>query len=150
MTHQQRNIGTFGFAVIWIGMAIVLAAFAIGGSAIMNLSLPMVIVATLVGSCLIGVFMTLIGDIGIEHGLSFLFICVHHLAHSVLIYLLLYVVLQVACWFGLNTYFGALAINGILNLLFGFDNWFICFLVFAAFNSLIHLLVLNPLSVLLI
>lgn len=26
VTHQQRNIGTFGFAVIWIGMAIVLAA----------------------------------------------------------------------------------------------------------------------------
>ena len=32
VTHQQRNIGTFGFAVIWVGMAIVLAAFAIGGS----------------------------------------------------------------------------------------------------------------------
>ena len=28
---KDRNISAFGFAVIWVGMAIVLAAFAIGG-----------------------------------------------------------------------------------------------------------------------
>ncbi|WP_432363377.1 NCS1 family transporter [Sporosarcina sp. UB5] len=132
VTHQKRSVGTFGFAVIWIGMAIVLAAFAIGGSAIMSLSLPMVILATLAGSLLIGVFMTLIGDIGVEHGLSFpvymrapfgtIGTHIPSLVRGV----------TAACWFGLNTYFGALAINGILNLLFDFNNWFLCFLVFAA------------------
>lgn len=132
VTHQKRSVGTFGFAVIWIGMAIVLAAFAIGGSAIMSLSLPMVILATLAGSVLIGVFMTLIGDIGVEHGLSFpvymrapfgtIGTHIPSLVRGV----------TAACWFGLNTYFGAMAINGILNLLFGFDMWFLCFLVFAA------------------
>ncbi len=35
-------------------------------------------------------------------------------------------------WFGVNTYFGSTAMNGILNILFGFDNWFVCFLIFAA------------------
>ena len=39
-----------------------------------------------------------------------------------------------SCWFGINTYFGASAINGILNILFGFDQWFICFILFAAFQ----------------
>ena len=132
VTHQKRIIGTFGFAVIWIGMAIVLAAFAIGGSGIMSLSLPMVILATIIGSVLIGVFMTLIGDIGIEHGLSFpvymrapfgtIGTHIPSLVRGV----------TASCWFGLNTYFGAMAINGILNLLFDFNNWFLCFLVFAA------------------
>ncbi|MCG7343632.1 NCS1 family transporter [Sporosarcina sp. ACRSL] len=132
VTHQKRIVGTFGFAVIWVGMAIVLAAFAIGGSAIMSLSLPMVILATLAGSVLIGVFMTLIGDIGVEHGLSFpvymrapfgtIGTHVPSLVRGV----------TAACWFGLNTYFGAMAINGILNLLFDFNNWYLCFLVFAA------------------
>ncbi|MCM3636279.1 NCS1 family transporter [Sporosarcina luteola] len=132
VTHQNRSVGTFGFAVIWVGMAIVLAAFAIGGSAIMSLSLPMVILATLAGSALIGVFMTLIGDIGVEHGLSFpvymrapfgtIGTHIPSLVRGV----------TAACWFGLNTYFGAMAINGILNLLFDFNNWFLCFLVFAA------------------
>lgn len=132
VTHQNRSVGPFGFAVIWVGMAIVLAAFAIGGSAIMSLSLPMVILATLAGSALIGVFMTLIGDIGVEHGLSFpvymrapfgtIGTHIPSLVRGV----------TAACWFGLNTYFGAMAINGILNLLFDFNNWFLCFLVFAA------------------
>ena len=58
VTHKKRIVGTFGFAVIWIGMAIVLAAFAIGGSGIISLSLPMVILATLIGSVLIGILMT--------------------------------------------------------------------------------------------
>ena len=132
VTHQKRSIGTFGFAVIWIGMAIVLAAFAIGGSGIMSLSLPMVILATMIGSVLIGVFMTLIGDIGIEHGLSF---PVYMRAPFGTIGTHLPSLVRgvtAACWFGLNTYFGAMAINGILNLLFDFNNWFLCFLVFAA------------------
>ncbi len=132
VTHQQRNIGAFGFAVIWVGMAIVLAAFAIGGSAIMSLPMPMVILATLIGSCLIGVFMTLIGDIGIEHGLSFpVYMRAPFGTFGTHIPSLVRGV-TAACWFGINTYFGAMAINGILNLLFGYDNWFICFLVFAA------------------
>ena len=47
------------------------AAFAIGAGGIINLSMPMLILATLVGSILIGIFMVIIGDIGVEHGLSF-------------------------------------------------------------------------------
>lgn len=66
-----EKIGTFGFAVIWVGMAIVLAAFAIGGGAIQSLPLGTVIVATIIGSVAIGILMTIVGDIGVEHGLSF-------------------------------------------------------------------------------
>lgn len=132
VTHQKRSVGTLGFAVIWIGMAIVLAAFAIGGSAIMSLSLPMVILATLIGSILIGILMTLIGDIGVEHGLSFpVYMRAPFGTFGTHIPSLVRGV-TAACWFGLNTYFGAMAINGILNLLFGFNNWFICFIIFAA------------------
>lgn len=71
VTYENRNIGMLGFGVIWVGMAIVLAAFAIGAGGIINLSMPMLILATLVGSILIGIFMVIIGDIGVEHGLSF-------------------------------------------------------------------------------
>lgn len=132
ISSKQRNIGVKGFAVIWVGMAVVLAAFAIGGAGVQSLPLGWVIVATLVGSVAIGIFMTIIGDIGIEHGLSFpvymrapfgtIGTHIPSLVRGV----------TAACWFGLNTYFGATAMNGILNLLFEFDNWFACFLIFAA------------------
>ncbi|MBS4177364.1 NCS1 family transporter [Lederbergia citrea] len=131
ISSKDRNIGPKGFAVIWVGMAVVLAAFAIGGAGVQSLSLGWVIVATLIGSVAIGIFMTIIGDIGIEHGLSFpvymrapfgtIGTHIPSLVRGV----------TAACWFGLNTYFGATAMNGILNLLWGFNNWFICFLIFA-------------------
>ncbi|MCM3236281.1 NCS1 family transporter [Heyndrickxia oleronia] len=129
---EERNIGPKGFAVIWVGMAVVLAAFAIGGSGVQSLPLGWVIVATLIGSVAIGIFMTIIGDIGVEHGLSFpvymrapfgtIGTHIPSLVRGI----------TAACWFGLNTYFGATAMNGILNILFDFNNWFICFIVFAA------------------
>ncbi len=132
ISHGDRNIGTKGFAVIWVGMAVVLAAFAIGGAGVQSLSLGWVIVATIIGSVAIGIFMTIIGDIGIEHGLSFpvymrapfgtIGTHIPSLVRGV----------TAACWFGINTFFGATAMNGILNILFGFDNWFVCFLLFAA------------------
>ncbi|MEA1852564.1 NCS1 family transporter [Cytobacillus sp. OWB-43] len=130
--YKERKIGTFGFAVIWIGMAIVLAAFAIGGGGIVHLSLPMVLLATIIGSVVIGILMSLIGDIGVEHGLSF---PVYMRAPFGTIGTHIPSVVRgitASCWFGINTYFGASAINGILNLLFGFDQWFVCFILFAA------------------
>ena len=130
--HAKRSVGTFGFAVIWIGMAIVLAAFAIGGGAIQSLPLGMVILATVIGSVAIGVLMTIIGDIGVEHGLSF---PVYMRAPFGTIGTHIPSIVRgitASCWFGINTYFGALAINGILHLLFDFDNWMLCFVLFAA------------------
>lgn len=132
ISHSDRKIGPFGFAVIWVGMAIVLAAFAIGGAGVINLPLPTVIAATLIGSIAIGIFMVIIGDIGVEHGLSF---PVYMRAPFGTVGTHIPSVVRgitAACWFGINTYFGSTAINAILNLLFGFDNWFVCFLIFAA------------------
>lgn len=134
ITHAKRNISPFGFAVIWVGMAIVLAAFAIGAAGIVNLPLPIVILATIIGSVAIGILMTIIGDIGVEHGLSFpvymrapFGTIGTHIPSAVR-------GITASCWFGINTYFGASAINGILNILFGFDQWFICFILFATFQ----------------
>src|SRR5690606_7580638 len=83
-----------------------------------------------IGCVLIGIFMTLTADIGIEHGVSFpVYLRAPfgtlgtHLPSAIR-------GVTASIWFGINTYFGAAAINGILNILTGFDNWFICFVVF--------------------
>jgi nucleobase:cation symporter-1, NCS1 family len=131
ISHGDRKISPLGFSIIWIGMAIVLAAFAIGGAGIQTLPLGWVIVATLIGSVAIGIFMTIIGDIGVEHGLSF---PVYMRAPFGTIGTHIPSIVRgvaASCWFGINTYFGATAINGILNLLWGYDNWFLCFVLFA-------------------
>lgn len=130
--HDKKKISTFGFAVMWVGMAVVLAAFAIGGSGIQTLSLPMVILATMIGTILIGIFMTLTGDIGIEHGLSF---PVYMRAPFGTVGTHIPSILRgitASMWFGINTFFGSTAMNAILNVLFGFDNWVICYIIFAS------------------
>ena len=134
ISYENRKIGPFGFAVIWVGMAIVLAAFAIGGGGIIQLPLGTVILATVIGSVAIGILMTIIGDIGVEHGLSF---PVYMRAPFGTIGTHIPSIVRgvtASCWFGINTYFGSTAINAVLNLLFGFDNWILCFLLFTAFQ----------------
>ncbi|MCA0988305.1 NCS1 family transporter [Guptibacillus algicola] len=131
IAHKDKKIGTTGFAMMWVGMAVVLAAFAIGGAGVQSLSLTWVVLATLIGTIAIGLFITIIGDIGIEHGLSFpvymrapfgtLGTHIPSIVRG----------LAASFWFGINTYFGSTAMNAILNVLFGFDNWFVCFLIFA-------------------
>ncbi|MFK3936942.1 NCS1 family transporter [Alkalihalobacillus sp. NPDC078783] len=132
VTEQNRSISSFGFAILWTSMAVVLAAFAIGGDAIQQIPLHLVILATLVGSIGIGICMTLTGDIGIEHGLSF---PVYMRAPFGTIGTHIPSIIRgfvASCWFGVNTFFGATGINAIFVMLYGVDQWFLCFLVFAA------------------
>ncbi|MCP1158419.1 MULTISPECIES: NCS1 family transporter [Bacillaceae] len=130
--QKDRNITSLGYSFMWVGMVVVLATFAIGGSGVMSLPLPLVIIATVIGCLGIGLFISLIADIGIEHGLSFpvymrapfgtIGTHIPSITRGV----------TASMWFGINTYFGATAMNGIIDILFGFNNWFICFLIFAA------------------
>jgi NCS1 family nucleobase:cation symporter-1 len=132
--HKDRTLTKLGYSFMWIGMVVVLATFAIGGAGVMSLSLPLVIVATMIGSLAIGLFISLIADIGIEHGISFpvymrapfgtIGTHIPSITRGV----------TASMWFGINTFFGATALNGILSILVGFDNWFVCYLIFALFQ----------------
>ncbi|MBM7648617.1 NCS1 family nucleobase:cation symporter-1 [Bacillus ectoiniformans] len=130
IAHKDRSISTFGFSVLWVGMAVVLAAFALGGAGVQSMPLIWVLLASLIGCVAIGLLITLIADIGIEHGVSFpIYLRAPFGTVGTHIPSLLRG-LAASIWFGINSYFGAAAINGILNVLTGFDNWFICFFLF--------------------
>ncbi|TXC90501.1 nitrate reductase [Metabacillus litoralis] len=131
ISHEKKKISAVGFSFIWVGMAVVLAAFAIGGAGVQSLSLGWVVVATIVGSIALGLLMTMTGDIGVEHGLSF---PVYMRAPFGTVGTHIPSIVRgfvASCWFGVNTYFGSTAMNAILATVFGFDNWFVCFLIFA-------------------
>ena len=129
--HNEKSISAAGFGFNWVGMAVVLAAFAIGGSGVQSLSLGWVVLATVIACVVLGFLMTMTGDIGVEHGLSF---PIYMRAPFGTIGTHIPSVVRgvvASCWFGLNTYFGASAMNAILATLVGFDNWFVCFILFA-------------------
>ncbi|HZH61208.1 MAG TPA: NCS1 family transporter [Metabacillus sp.] len=131
ISHENKKIGAVGFSFIWVGMAVVLAAFAIGGAGVQSLSLGWVVLATIVGSIALGFLMTMTGDIGVEHGLSF---PVYMRAPFGTVGTHIPSIVRgfvASCWFGVNTYFGSTAMNAILATMVGFNNWFVCFLIFA-------------------
>ena len=114
--ESERKITKLGYSFMWVGMVVVLATFAIGGAGVVSLPLPLVVLATIIGSLAIGLFITLTGDIGIEHGVSFpvymrapfgtLGTHIPSVVRG----------LAASMWFGINTYFGATAMSGSLNI----------------------------------
>jgi len=128
---NQRPIGFFNFVALWIGMAVIIATFQLGAGGVAGLPLSTVILTILLANMALGVVMTLTADIGTEHGLSF---AVYLRAPFGTIGTHLPAIsrgIVAALWFGIQTYLGALALNGIVEYLTGFDNWFVWYAVFA-------------------
>jgi NCS1 family nucleobase:cation symporter-1 len=127
---RDRTIGALGFVWIWIGMAVIIATFQLGAGGVAGLSLPQVLLTILLANVALAVVMTMTADIGTEHGLSFAVYLrapfgtkgTHLPAVSRGI--------VAAIWFGIQTYLGALAINGIVEYFTGFSGWFLWYVVF--------------------
>ena len=129
--QKQRTIGTLGFVYIWIGIAVIIATFQLGATGVEAMPLPKVVAIILLANVTLALLMTLTADIGTEHGLSF---AVYLRAPFGTLGTHLPAVFRgiiAAIWFGIQTYLGALAINGIVEYLTGFNNWPLWYALFA-------------------
>ncbi len=131
VTSRMRTLSGLGFANIWIGMAIVISVFSFGASGIEKMSVFGVASATFVANLIIAFIGSLTGDIGVEHGLSFAtYLRAPFGIKGVHIPAIIRGIIA-SCWFGINTYIGSTAINYFTMALFGVDNWFLWFIIFA-------------------
>lgn len=97
-----------------------------------GIPLAQVVLVIALANLVIGAFMLLTADIGTEHGLSFaVYLRAPFGVRGTHLPALSRGVVA-AMWFGIQTYLGALALNGIAQYFLGFDSWFIWYLVFAA------------------
>ena len=127
---NQRSIGLLGYIWIWIGMAVIIATFQLGAGGVAGMPLATVVATIFLANLTLGVVMMLTADIGTEHGLSFavylrapfgtLGTHLPSISRGVV----------AAIWFGIQTYLGALALNGIVSYLTGFDSWPVWYAVF--------------------
>lgn len=65
----ERSMGLGGYFALWIGFAVIIATFSVGGSGVSMMTLPLVIVTCVVGNLTTGLLITLNGDVGQEHGI---------------------------------------------------------------------------------
>ena len=127
---NQRSIGGLGYVWIWIGMAVIIATFQLGAGGVAGLPLGTVIATIFLANLALGLVMALTADIGTEHGISF---AVYLRAPFGTVGTHLPSVTRgivAAAWFGIQTYLGALALNGIVSFLTGFDSWVFWYVVF--------------------
>lgn len=131
-THlNQRPIGVFGYAWIWVGIAVIIATYSLGATGVGGgIGLGTVIMTIFLANLAIGAFMVLTADIGTEHGLSFaVYLRAPFGVHGTHLPAVSRGVVA-AMWFGIQTYLGALALNGIGEYFLGFSNWFAWYAAF--------------------
>jgi NCS1 family nucleobase:cation symporter-1 len=128
---NQRPISALGFVYLWIGIAVIIATFQLGANGVSGLPLTQVMIIIFLANVALACIMTLTADIGTEHGLSFAV----YLRATFGIYGThfpsVFRGIIAAIWFGIQTYLGALALNGIVEYLTGFSNWPLWYIVFS-------------------
>lgn len=121
---NQRALTFWGFNYIWIGLAVVIVTFQYGANGVeAGYAVPTVLAVVWLATAALAILMTATADIGTEHGLSF---AVYLRAPFGTVGTHLPAIsrgIVAACWFGIQTYLGALAISGIVDFLTGFDFW---------------------------
>lgn len=129
--NKKRTVGMLGYFFIWVGIVVMIVAYQFGGEAVASHSITISMLTILLAYFTIGVVMLLSADIGTEHGLSF---AVYLRAPFGIYGTHLPGVsrgIVAAAWFGIQTYLGALALNGIFQYLTGYDNWIVWYILFA-------------------
>ena len=130
-TQNQRTLGSMGYTYIWICMAVIVATFSLGAAGISGLNLATVAMIIFLANLTLGLVMLLTADIGTEHGLSFaVFLRAPFGTFGTHLPALMRGIVA-SGWFGVQTYLGALALNGIFSYLTGFDNWIAWYVIFA-------------------
>lgn len=131
VVNSQRPISAIGFSWIWIGIAVMIATFQLGANGITGVSLTNVVLIIFCANVVLALLMLLTADIGTEHGLSFSVYLRAPFGIYGTHFPSAFRGVIAAIWFGIQTYLGALALNGIFEYLTGFSNWAVWYGVFA-------------------
>lgn len=130
VTLAEKNAGTLGYFNVWIGIGIIIATFAVGGEAAYYCNLKQIAVAAVIGTFFLGCFFCISSDIGVEHGISFPIYVAAILGKRGTILPNVLRSIYGPIWFGVQSYFGAMAINQIVVIFTGYDNWKLWFIIF--------------------
>lgn len=135
--QAQRVIGWTDFVWLWFGMVAQMGVFLLGASFAGRLSLLDALAAIALGNLVVGLVSVLNGDIGIEHGVTYaVYLRAPYGIKGAWAPSLLRAGVAV-CWFAIQTYFGAIAIDLSVRMLTGYSNWPLWYWSFGTLQILI-------------
>lgn len=127
---SDRSLNFIDFTLLWAGMTVNIAGFAIGAQFYPQLAPVSVLWAIFAAYMMVTVLLVLNGDMGIKYGITFavyMRACYGYRGSWIP-----GVIRTIPCffWFGFQTWVGALALDSVVNMLTGFSSltaWIIIF-----------------------
>ncbi|MEB1808514.1 MAG: cytosine permease [Bacillaceae bacterium] len=129
---SERNIGTFGFFLLWVGIAVQLVTFITAAQLFPSLSPTQIVLAALFGNLVVVALLTLLGDFGIKYGIPYavyIRACFGYLGTHIPATVR---AIPAIFWFGFQTWMGAFALNEIMKILIGYSNITLLIILFGA------------------
>jgi len=133
---EDKNISLVDYTLLWAGMTINIAGFAIGAQLYPNLSPTMIILGILVAYIMVTILLVLNGDIGMTYSIPFtvyMRACFGYKGSFIP-----GIIRSIPCffWFGFQTWVGAIALDQIFKMITGYSNVTIFIVVFSIIQIL--------------
>lgn len=138
-TSSDRSLNFIDFTLLWAGMTVNIAGFAIGAQFYPQLAPVSVLWAIFAAYMMVTVLLVLNGDMGIKYGITFavyMRACYGYKGSWIP-----GIIRTIPCffWFGFQTWVGALALDSVVNMLTGFSSvpaWIVIFGAAQIFNAI--------------
>lgn len=136
---DERDLSLIDYTLLWAGMTINIAGFAVGSQLYPGLSPKMIILGIFAAYGIVTALLVLTGDIGIKYGVPFTVY-----SRACFGYRGSHIAGLIRCipcffWFGFQTWVGAAALNEILKMITGYSNVPILIIIFGGlqiFNAI--------------
>lgn len=137
-TKENKRIMSWKDIIwLWLGMAAQMGVFMLGASFVGKLTIFESLLSIFLGNLGAAIILSLIGDIGIEHGINFpTYIRAPFGYYGSYLPMIIRSIAGI-CWFGIQTYFAATAIDLIIKHFFKFSNIPLWFLIFGIIQIII-------------
>lgn len=134
---KQRVLGLMDLIWLWFGMTAQMGVFLLGASFAGRMSFWGAMAAILLGNAIVSVILVLNGDVGIRYGLNFSqYISTIFGRRGAALPVVIRALTGVS-WFGIQTYFGANAIDIAIRHLTGYSNCLLWYVLFGAVQIII-------------
>lgn len=128
---EERIMGVGDLIWLWLGMTAQMGIFLLGASFVGKISYMQALLAMIVGNLIISVILVLNGDVGCKYGINLSLSLKAPFGERGRKIPALMRALTGIFWFGIQTYYGAQAINIAVKYMTGYSNWFLWYVLFA-------------------
>jgi len=109
--QNERIFGVFDFIWLWFGMTAQMGVFTLGASFAFRISFWPAVAAILIGNFVVSIVLVLNGDPGSKYGIKFAVFLRAPFGYLGCKFPALVRAIGATCWFGIQTWFAAIAIN---------------------------------------